>query len=107
MNRPGVLVLLAVGVIALPLAAGFVVKSRLAQDFADRENDRRPRSMGADLRWPDWFRTMDKNDDGKLTRIEFIGTDEQFERVDADKDGFISPREASAADDWFRSQVPD
>lgn len=45
---------------------------------------------------PDWFIRMDRNGDGDVSRREFFGTREQFERLDADRDGFIDPGEAAA-----------
>jgi Ca2+-binding EF-hand superfamily protein len=47
---------------------------------------------------PDWFRKMDRNRDGDVSRREFFGNMQQFERLDRDHDGLISPDEATAAD---------
>jgi hypothetical protein len=47
---------------------------------------------------PDWFASMDKNNDGDLTRNEFLGTPEQFQRFDADGDGQMSVAEALKAE---------
>jgi Ca2+-binding EF-hand superfamily protein len=46
---------------------------------------------------PTWFTRMDTNRDRDVTPREFLGTTEQFERIDADHDGLIDPREAAAA----------
>lgn len=92
--------------IGLGLAISFVGKVRLAENRVNREEARRPRSMGVDMSLPDWFRNMDRNTDARLSRAEFIGTDEQFHRFDTDKDGFLSPDEAWVADAEFRTQVP-
>jgi len=43
---------------------------------------------------PDWFARMDRNKDGDLTRKEFVGTDEQFAKLDGDTDKLISVQEA-------------
>ena len=43
---------------------------------------------------PDWFATLDKNNDGDLNAKEFVGTKEQFQKLDKDKDGLISVEEA-------------
>ena len=39
---------------------------------------------------------MDKDDDGKVSKEEFQGPAARFDRLDADKDGFITRREAAA-----------
>ncbi len=46
---------------------------------------------------PQWFRRMDRNRDGDLSRREFLGTAEQFSRIDTDQDELISAEEAAAA----------
>ena len=51
----------------------------------------------ARLRGPLWFRKMDRNADGDVSRAEFLGTDEQFRKLDLDGDGLIDVREAEAA----------
>ncbi len=51
---------------------------------------------------PLWFRKMDRNRDGDVSRREFLGTDEEFRRLDADGDGLISADEASRADALLR-----
>ncbi len=51
---------------------------------------------------PRWFRKMDHNHDGDVSRREFLGTDEEFRQIDADGDGLISAAEAERADHLFR-----
>jgi hypothetical protein len=40
---------------------------------------------------------MDRNHDGDVSRREFLGTREQFDRLDRDQDGLLGPDEAEAA----------
>lgn len=47
---------------------------------------------------PEWFRRMDRNQDGDVSRREFLGTPAMFERVDADADGLLSVDEAEQLD---------
>jgi Ca2+-binding EF-hand superfamily protein len=48
-------------------------------------------------RGPQWFRAMDRNGDGFVSRREFLGSRAAFDRLDRDGDGLISPEEAEAA----------
>jgi Ca2+-binding EF-hand superfamily protein len=45
---------------------------------------------------PDWFHKMDRNHDGDVSRREFLGPREQFDRLDRDNDGLIDAEEAKA-----------
>jgi len=51
---------------------------------------------------PLWFRMMDRNGDGYVSRREFLGSDELFQKIDLDGDGLISVEEAIKADALFR-----
>jgi Ca2+-binding EF-hand superfamily protein len=53
-------------------------------------------------RGPLWFRKMDRNRDGDVSRSEFPGRPEDFDKLDLDHDGLISAEEAEAADQKFR-----
>ena len=46
------------------------------------------------LQGPNWFRLMDRNQDGDVSRREFPGTSIQFQQLDGDKDQLISVEEA-------------
>lgn len=53
---------------------------------------------------PRWFRKMDRNHDGDVSRREFLGSDADFRRIDADGDGLISVEEAERADKQLRKE---
>jgi Ca2+-binding EF-hand superfamily protein len=55
-------------------------------------------------RGPEWFRALDRNGDGYVSRAEFIGTDEEFRAYDTDGDGLISVAEAEAGDRKWRAR---
>lgn len=46
---------------------------------------------------PAWMTAMDRNRDGEVSPREFLGTRAQFSQWDADGDGYLSAKEASAA----------
>lgn len=52
---------------------------------------------------PMWFRKMDRNGDGDVSRSEFLGTKAEFEAIDSDKDGLVSLQEAETFDKKNRS----
>lgn len=43
---------------------------------------------------PLWFQKMDRNRDGDISPREFVGSEEDFRKLDADGDGLISSNEA-------------
>ncbi|VTR93751.1 probable calmodulin : Uncharacterized protein OS=Pirellula staleyi (strain ATCC 27377 / DSM 6068 / ICPB 4128) GN=Psta_0320 PE=4 SV=1: EF-hand_6: EF-hand_7: EF-hand_5: EF-hand_7: EF-hand_5 [Gemmata massiliana] len=51
---------------------------------------------------PLWFRKMDRNGDGDVSRTEYVGTKEEFDAIDADHDDLISLAEAEAFDKKMR-----
>lgn len=45
---------------------------------------------------PLWFQRMDRNNDGDLSFREFLGPREDFQKLDENQDGLISPTEAAS-----------
>jgi Ca2+-binding EF-hand superfamily protein len=58
----------------------------------------RGRPAAVRTRGPVWFRKMDRNRDGDVSRREFLGSDELFRQIDTDGDGLISVEEAERYD---------
>lgn len=57
-----------------------------------------PQTLALDVRrGPAWFRAMDRNGDGDVSRREFSGPPEVFDKLDLDKDGLLDAEEASRA----------
>jgi Ca2+-binding EF-hand superfamily protein len=53
---------------------------------------------------PVWFRKMDRNADGDISRIEFLGTRAEFNSIDTDRDELISLLEAETHDAKLRGR---
>lgn len=47
------------------------------------------------LTGPEWFRRMDRNQDGDVSAREFLGTKEQFTNIDSNGDELLSAEEAT------------
>jgi Ca2+-binding EF-hand superfamily protein len=67
----------------------------------NRPPAQQPGSASTAVRGPVWFRKMDRNQDGDVSRREFVGTDEQFAQIDSDGDGLLGLEEAERADAWW------
>jgi Ca2+-binding EF-hand superfamily protein len=57
----------------------------------------RPPSTTTQAEAPAWFTRMDANKDGDISPREFLLGRAKFDELDADKDGLISPEEGTAA----------
>jgi Ca2+-binding EF-hand superfamily protein len=64
----------------------------------------RPAAARTPARGPLWFRKMDLNLDGDVSPREFLGTQEEFRRIDTDGDGLISVEEAERYDALTRGK---
>jgi Ca2+-binding EF-hand superfamily protein len=62
-----------------------------------------PPGQGMRMQMPS-FRDLDRNKDGKITRDEFQGPEEFFNRLDANGDGALSEEEFQAARQRFQGQ---
>jgi Ca2+-binding EF-hand superfamily protein len=69
----------------------FFRRRGVAYESYDDQPRRRPASEDA----VSWFRHMDRNHDGDVSTREFLGTAEDFRRLDRDGDGLIDPKEAA------------
>jgi Ca2+-binding EF-hand superfamily protein len=58
-----------------------------------------------ELKGPLWFRKMDRNRDGDVSRKEWLYSEELFKKIDTDGDGLISLEEAEKADALFRKEA--
>ena len=51
---------------------------------------------------PRWFRSMDLNKDGDVSRREFLGDATQFDELDHNSDGFLDSSEALRTENRVR-----
>lgn len=71
-----------------------IVLARGSIENADALFTPPPTSLGRpDQKTPRWFTAMDANQDGVISRREFLGTDQQFTEIDQDKNDIIEPAE--------------
>lgn len=88
----------------------YQVTLSLGQPETDRVPRERRQSKGYPrfevpaVRGPTWFHKMDRNGDGDVSRREFLGSPEDFQRLDADGDGLLSSDEAKRATAAGRNQ---
>jgi Ca2+-binding EF-hand superfamily protein len=61
-------------------------------DTYDSPTPARPGEKGPEVAW---FRRMDRNRDGDVSAREFLGTPDDFRKLDADGDGLIDKQEAA------------
>ncbi len=90
--------------LALGGLGGAPLPPRLAQMFGARGGRPTVTPIERSTAGPLWFRKMDRNGDGDVSRREFPGTDEEFAAIDTDGDGLISAAEAERYDAKMRKK---
>ncbi len=63
-----------------------------------------PNQIALPQNGPQWFRRMDRNADGDISRTEFLGSKAEFDAMDQDHDGLISLKEAEEFDNRTREK---
>jgi Ca2+-binding EF-hand superfamily protein len=83
--------------VSLRLTRGFdrFTLNQLQVDFQG-QNPNQP--VPLPQKGPIWFRRMDRNADGDLSRSEYLGTRAEFDSIDVDRDDLISLQEAEEHD---------
>jgi Ca2+-binding EF-hand superfamily protein len=87
-----------------PANGGNLINGRRFVVDATGRRIRGNRAMPTSVAGPLWFRKMDRNHDGDVSRREFLGSDEEFRKIDADGDGLISAEEAERYDALLRKE---
>lgn len=80
--------------LAMQLSRNTAASAQAAGTRARKDDDERTERTVAG---PAWFKKLDRNRDGDLSRREFVGPADVFDRIDADGDGLVSAAEAEAA----------
>jgi outer membrane protein assembly factor BamB len=83
----------------LPRSANRLVALDLFSPAADEEGSIKPVwAVGGSMGTAHWFYRMDANDDGRVTQAEFLGSPEDFRKLDRNGDGAIERSEAENPD---------
>jgi hypothetical protein len=85
---------LATAEIPLPIRLAITLGPHVHELLAEPTGAARPVAPSGAPAPPDWFASMDKNNDRDLSREEFLGTSDQFKQADADGDGLLNVVEA-------------
>ncbi|MFO0842723.1 MAG: hypothetical protein U0797_10060 [Gemmataceae bacterium] len=81
-----------------PMSLPYVYRVTVGLGAPRVEQDAPPALGRVPPRGPLWFRKMDRNGDGDVSRKEWLGSRAQFDKLDRDGDGLISLEEAARAD---------
>jgi Ca2+-binding EF-hand superfamily protein len=79
---------------------GYPFRFAMAISFARTRQNQQP------AKGPEWFRKMDRNNDGDISLKEWLGTEEEFRKIDTDGDGLISVEEAERYEAQLKKDHP-
>jgi Ca2+-binding EF-hand superfamily protein len=85
---------LAAAEMPIPIRLAISLGPHVHELLAKPTGAARPIAPNSEPAPPDWFASMDKNNDRDLSREEFLGTSDQFKLADADGDGLLNVAEA-------------